>query len=124
MTDQPRTRCAPCYNARPVTVPLSPPALLAMQPPSPRILIVDDLPDNILLIRQVLARAGLPACVGETDPRQAIARFHAEDFDLVLLDYNMPHLSGLEVLAAIGEQSRSRMIPVVMVTARDDRDTR
>lgn len=95
-----------------------------MEPYQSRILAIDDEPDNLLLIRQALRRIGYSACETMADPVQAVARFHAEDFDLVLLDYNMPIMSGLDVLSAISEKSRSEQIPVVMVTAQNDRDTR
>lgn len=90
----------------------------------PRILAIDDEPDNLLLIRLALRKIGYSACETVTDPVQAVAQFHAEAFDLVLLDYNMPVMSGLDVLSAISEKSRREQIPVVMVTAQGDRDTR
>ncbi|MBY0453561.1 MAG: response regulator [Burkholderiaceae bacterium] len=95
-----------------------------MNAASLRILVVDDEPDNLLLIRQALRRLGYTGCVVETDPVQAVARFHAEHFDLVLLDYNMPGMSGLEVLSAIADKARAEQVSVVMVTAQGDRDTR
>ena len=90
----------------------------------PRILAIDDEPDNLLLIRQALRQIGYTRCETETDSLRAVARFQAEDFDLVLLDYNMPVMSGLEVLSALSEKSRREQIPVVIVTAQGDRDTR
>jgi putative two-component system response regulator len=91
---------------------------------TPRILAIDDEADNLLLIRQAMRQIGYTHCETESDPLRAVARFQAEDFDLVLLDYNMPFMSGLEVLIAIAEKSRREQIPVVMVTAQGDRDTR
>jgi putative two-component system response regulator len=89
-----------------------------------RILAIDDEPDNLLLIRQALRQIGYTRCETETDPVQAVARFQAEDFDLVLLDYNMPVMSGLEVLSAISNKAHGEQIPIIMVTAQEDRDTR
>jgi putative two-component system response regulator len=89
-----------------------------------RILVIDDEPDNLLLIRQALRQLGYTRCETETDPVRAVARFQSEDFDLVLLDYNMPAMSGLDVLSAIAERAHHEQIPVVMVTAQEDRDTR
>jgi putative two-component system response regulator len=89
-----------------------------------RILAIDDEPDNLLLIRQALRQLGYARCDTETDPVKAVERFHAETFDLVLLDYNMPVMSGLAVLEAIADKSSHEQIPVVMVTAQGDRDTR
>lgn len=91
---------------------------------TPRILAIDDQPDNLLLIRHALRQIGYSNCETETDPAHAVSRFYAEDFDLVLLDYNMPGMSGQEVLSAISRKSRQEQIPVVMVTAQGDRDTR
>jgi putative two-component system response regulator len=95
-----------------------------MKTDPPRILAIDDEPDNLLLIRQALRQIGYTRCETETDPVRAVARFQAEDFDVVLLDYNMPVMSGLEVLSALSEKSRREQIPVMMVTAQGDRDTR
>jgi putative two-component system response regulator len=90
----------------------------------PRILAIDDEPDNLLLLRQALRQLGYSRCELESDPQRGLERFLAEDFDLVLLDYNMPQLSGLEVLAAMVEKLLAEQIPLVMVTAQSDRDTR
>jgi putative two-component system response regulator len=89
-----------------------------------RILAIDDEPDNLLLLRQALRQLGYPQCEVETDPVRSVVRFHAEAFDLVLLDYNMPEMTGLEVLSAISDKARREHIPVVIVTAQSDRDTR
>lgn len=89
-----------------------------------RILAIDDEPVNLVLIRKALHRLGYTDCVTEDDPVRAVARFHAEDFDLVLLDYIMPGMSGIEVLAALSGKARREQIPVVMVTGHNDRDTR
>jgi putative two-component system response regulator len=89
-----------------------------------RILVIDDEPDNLLLLRQSLRRLGYSACETEADPIRAVARFHDESFDLVLLDYNMPVMNGVEVLVAIACKARREQIPIVMVTAQNDRDTR
>jgi len=95
-----------------------------MTPPKNRILAIDDEPDNLLLIRQALRQLGYVHCDTETDPVRAVARFHTEAFDLVLLDYNMPGMSGMAVLEALADKARREQIPVVIVTAQSDRDTR
>lgn len=89
-----------------------------------RILAIDDNPINRMLLRTALGNLGYANCETEADPMVAVARIHAENFDLVLLDFNMPNMSGLDVLAAIGERIRRELIPVIMVTAQIDRATR
>lgn len=49
-------------------------------------LAIDDQSDNLLLLRKGLRQMGYLHCDTES-PLQALARFHAEDYDLVLLDY-------------------------------------
>lgn len=89
-----------------------------------RILAVDDQADNLLLIRQAMRQLGYQCLETETDARQAIARFEIEDFDLILLDYNMPGMNGLEVLSIIADRASRNGIPIIMLTAQGDRNTR
>ena len=57
----------------------------------------------------------------ETDPTRALLRLAQEPFDLVLLDYQMPAMSGLDVLSRIREAHRS--LPVIMLTGMGDERT-
>src|SRR5437667_1655323 len=52
----------------------------------------------------------------EADPRRAVGRIAAEPFDLVLLDYQMPGMSGLDVLQKIREMNHA--LPVIMLTGQ------
>ncbi len=63
-----------------------------------RILIVDDTPLNITLLESILASAGYTSVTGVTDP-ETVFDLHARmDFDLVLLDIQMPRLDGFMVM--------------------------
>ena len=81
-----------------------------------RILIVEDDPS----IREVTAiglrGAGFTVSTA-SDGREALDRFHAEPFDLILLDVMLPIVDGLEVSREI---RRTSTVPVVMLTARSD----
>jgi diguanylate cyclase (GGDEF)-like protein/PAS domain S-box-containing protein len=58
--------------------------------------------------------------VGAAGGREALDRIEAEHFDLVLLDIEMPEVSGLEVLAEIRQRRSPIDLPIIMVTARND----
>ncbi len=79
-----------------------------------KILIVDDEPFNLDLLEQELSDRGYAvekAATGE----QALAKFESFQPDLVLLDYQMPGMNGVEVLKEI--RKRGNDVPVVMITA-------
>jgi diguanylate cyclase (GGDEF)-like protein len=82
-----------------------------------RILIVDDIEDNRVLLGRRLGRAGFVvdyASGGE----EAIDLVRKEVFDLVLLDVMMPGLNGNEALSRIRKDFSSATLPIIMVTAR------
>jgi adenylate cyclase len=81
-----------------------------------RLLVVDDLPQNLRLLEAVLAPRGHEV-VGVTSGRAALERLEHEPFDLVLLDVLMPEMDGHAVCRAIREQPDLRFLPVVMITA-------
>ncbi len=84
---------------------------------APKILVVDDNLDNMeLLIKrfQSLGYRTLQASDGE----EALARVAAEEPDLVILDIMMPKLDGLEVCRRLKADERTRLIPVILLTAK------
>lgn len=89
-----------------------------------RILIVDDAADNVSLLKRILELAGYWNIHSTTDPRQAAALYHQIRPHAVLLDLNMPHLDGFEVMEQIRLPDSSAYLPVLMLTADDDRDTK
>ena len=84
-----------------------------------RILIVDDVEDNRMVLRRQLERAGFVTTVVE-DGIAALAEVSANKPDLVGLDWMMPHLSGLDTLKGIREHYDENELPVIMCTARDE----
>ena len=81
-------------------------------------LIVDDLADNRALLNRRLLRRNYQIVEAEGG-REALAAIENDDFDCVLLDWMMPEMSGDEVLRRIRERFDSSILPVIMVTARD-----
>lgn len=83
------------------------------------ILIVDDVPANLRLLMDILKthkHVGRPVSNGHL----AVISAQAQPPDLVLLDIMMPELSGYEVCQRLKEDARTRDIPIIFISAKDD----
>ena len=80
----------------------------------PRILVVEDDPLNNNLICTFMRRAGHEA-EGVHGGRDALRRFHEDAFDLVLMDVQMPEMSGTDVMRVM--KTAKEDVPVIAVTA-------
>jgi CheY-like chemotaxis protein len=85
-------------------------------PISPRLLVVDDLLDNRVVLGRPLERAGYRVDYA-AGGAEALERVGSGAYDLVLLDLMMPDLDGFEVLERIRSRYSDRELPVIMVTA-------
>ncbi|RFP16731.1 EAL domain-containing protein [Duganella sp. BJB488] len=84
------------------------------------ILIVDDQPVNVELLEFLLKSTGYTAVSSTTDPR-VVAGWHAEhQYDLIILDMQMPGMSGFDVMEAIRPLETGAWLPVLVVTAQPD----
>jgi class 3 adenylate cyclase/CheY-like chemotaxis protein len=86
-----------------------------------RILVVDDTAANRDLLTRRLLRDGHHVETA-SDGASAIDRLITEQFDLILLDLMMPGMSGFEVLCRLKSSSRTRHIPVIMISALNELD--
>ena len=89
-----------------------------------KILIVDDEPANIRLLESLLQGKGYTCIKSITDPRETLDIYQGFQPDLVLLDLNMPHLTGLQVLEQLYNIDQKRHVPIMILTAQTDRDPR
>src|SRR5246127_3537718 len=90
---------------------------------SPRLLVVDDNPDNALLMSELLSSRGYDVgTVSQAGDAEAEIRQHPPD--LILLDVVMPGKSGYELCRELKEDAETRLIPVVMITGLSDRPGR
>lgn len=87
------------------------------------ILVVDDEAPNRRLLESILKREGFVTCCAENG-RECVERVGRGDVDLVLLDLMMPVLGGVETCQAIRGDPRWQFLPVVLVTALNDRGAR
>ncbi len=81
------------------------------------ILVIDDEPEICELVSYNLAREGYRV-LSERDGEEGLDRVFRSPPDLLILDLLLPKLSGLEVLAAIRSEPRTRTLPVLILTAR------
>jgi DNA-binding response OmpR family regulator len=81
------------------------------------ILVVDDDPDICALLEFKLTGGGHLVTV-ENDGEAALAALEQQSVDLVLLDWMMPRMGGLEVCLAMRADQRFTQIPVLMLTAK------
>jgi putative two-component system response regulator len=90
-----------------------------------RILIIDDQPANIEVLKRILRSAGFVSVNSTTDPSIGVALVQSWSPDLVLLDLHMPRLDGFAVLEAIRPQlSGGNYLPVLMLTADSSDETK
>ncbi|WP_207062611.1 response regulator [Motiliproteus sp. SC1-56] len=95
------------------TTPLGDPELL-------RVLVVDDSPLARRFICKVLAGLGIEHFVEAGDGTEALERMQDEYFDLVVTDFNMPHLDGQGLTEQIRQHSAQPTVPIMMVTSEED----
>jgi DNA-binding response OmpR family regulator len=81
-----------------------------------RVLVVDDEPRIVQLVRDYLERAELEVSVARSGP-EALMRARQDRPDLIVLDLGLPGLDGLEVTRRLRRDSG---VPIIMLTARDD----
>ena len=90
--------------------------------PAARLLLVDDLPDNLKVLRQALEPEGyriLIASGGET----ALKLARSAKPDLILLDVLMPDLDGFETCRRLKQDAATQDIPVIFITARAETES-
>ncbi|MBK9520847.1 MAG: response regulator [Rhodocyclaceae bacterium] len=86
------------------------------------IFIVDDEPSNLKLLYKLLASQGYQNLVTIQDPREVLPRYAMGKPDLILLDINMPHLDGYQVMEQLHALNDPLLAPIVVLTAQHSRD--
>jgi putative two-component system response regulator len=86
-----------------------------------RVLVVDDNPMNVELVADNLEQEGY-AVERAFSGEEALRKVDAAPFDLVLLDVMMPGLTGYDVCERLKRDQKTRLLPVVMLTALDKRE--
>jgi len=90
-----------------------------MHEPMKRILVIDDLPDNVFLLKDRLENEGYEVLTADCG-NSGIEKATEEIPDLILLDVMMPDINGFEVCKTLVNDSRTSGIPILLVTAKTD----
>jgi two-component system, chemotaxis family, chemotaxis protein CheY len=90
--------------------------------PNHRFLIVDDFAPMREIIRKVLQEMGYGHIQEASDGAAALPLLLAQRFDLLITDWNMPKLPGIELLRAVRAEPKLAALPVLMVTAEVKRE--
>ncbi len=88
------------------------------------ILVIDDEPFNVDILVDILESDGFSHVIGVTDPVEGLQLYKDKDFDLVLLDINMPVLDGFQVMDEFSLAIKTIHPPILILTALKDRDIR
>ena len=88
-----------------------------------RVLLAEDEPNIVESLTFLLDRAGFEVTV-ETDGRQALNAALDDAPDVLILDVMLPELDGYEVLRRLRSDRRTSELPVVMLTAKGQREDR
>lgn len=87
-----------------------------------KIIVVDDFPEVTRVIRNILKNIGFKN-IREADGGKAVLRaLKKEKYDLILCDWNMPDMTGVEVLKKVRSDDELKEIPFIMVTAETEKE--
>jgi len=84
-----------------------------------KILIVDDSPTMRRILVNTVIKAGFSDVKEAEDGKDALAKLLAGNFDLLMTDWNMPNMNGLELVTAVRQEDKFKNLPILMVTTRN-----
>ena len=89
-----------------------------------KILVVDDFSTMRRIVRNLLVELGFSNLLIQEadDGNNALVLLRNQPFDIVVTDWNMPNMSGIDLLRAIRDEPTMKHLPVLMVTAENNRD--
>ena len=87
-----------------------------------KILVVDDFATMRRIVKNILTQLGFKNIVEADDGTTAMKLLQQEKIDLIISDWNMPKMTGLELLKAVRGEPSWAKIPFIMVTAEAQQD--
>ena len=90
--------------------------------PNMKILVVDDFSTMRRIVRNLLKELGFSNVYEAEDGVDALKKLRVEAFDFVVSDWNMPNMTGIDLLREIRKDATLKHLPVLMVTAEAKRE--
>jgi two-component system chemotaxis response regulator CheY len=90
--------------------------------PKMKVLVVDDFSTMRRIVKNILRQLGFENIIEADDGTSAVAKLESERIDLVISDWNMPKMSGLELLKWVRSQDEFKDLPFLMVTAEAQKE--
>ncbi|MBW1739587.1 MAG: chemotaxis response regulator CheY [Deltaproteobacteria bacterium] len=90
---------------------------------SMKILVVDDFATMRRIVKNVLRQIGFTNIVEADDGSTALGVLKKDKIDLIISDWNMPKVNGLELLKAVRGDESTKNLPFIMVTAEAQKDS-
>lgn len=87
-----------------------------------KFLVVDDFSTMRRIVRNLLKELGFTNVQEAEDGVDALNKLRTEEFDFVVSDWNMPNMTGIDLLRAIRADEKLKHLPVLMVTAEAKRE--
>ncbi len=87
-----------------------------------KILVVDDFSTMRRIIKNLLRELGFTNVSEADDGQTALPKLQSGDFDLLITDWNMPGMTGIDLLRAVRADEKLANLPVLMVTAEARRE--
>ncbi len=96
---------------------------MSIMKPDLKILVVDDFPTMRRIVKTLMKQNGYTNFTEAEDGEQALRMLHAEkDYEMVVSDWNMPNMTGLELLKAVRADEKLKHLPFLMVTAEAEKE--
>jgi two-component system chemotaxis response regulator CheY len=90
--------------------------------PNMKILVVDDMSTMRRIVKNIMKQLGFANVEEAENGQDALSKLKAESFGFVISDWNMPVMTGIDLLRAIRADDKLKAIPVLMVTAEAQKE--
>ena len=89
---------------------------------SMKVLVVDDFATMRRIVKNILKQIGFTNIMEAEDGKSALKMLQSDKFDLIMCDWNMPEMPGIELLGKVRADEQLKGIPFVMVTAEAQKE--